>query len=393
MEQLNTCLACGNELIFELLNLGNQPLANSYLEDRNMPEDDYPLRLNHCPECNHLQLSHAVDPSVLFKHYVYVSGTTKTLRDYFDSFVDIVQEYTSGNRVLDIACNDGSQLDSFKAKGYQTYGIDPAENLYSLSSANHTVVCDFLNARALEKLNSQFDVIVAQNVLAHNDYPAEFLLLCKQSLAPGGRIFIQTSQADMVENLEFDTIYHEHLSFFCVESFCALARRVGLKVIDIRRTPIHGTSFVFVLSNDESDSDRSDEFIQREQPRTMYMLRKYAENAEHFINNIKSTLRQYKLAGFTLVGYGAAAKGNTILNYGQIELDWIVDDNPLKQGLFTPGMRIPIKPSSSLVNQEKLLVIPLAWNFYAEIKKRVLAVNPHVRFLAWTKAGIFVEVG
>jgi 2-polyprenyl-3-methyl-5-hydroxy-6-metoxy-1,4-benzoquinol methylase len=371
----------------QVLDLNDQPLANSYLKNKTDDEETFPLKLNFCNECTHLQLSYAVDPDKLFKNYLYVSGTSETLRNYFKDFVIFAAPYSRGVKVLDIACNDGSQLDAFKERGFQTYGIDPAENLYPISSKNHNIVCDYLTYTSIDKFNTKFDFITAQNVFAHNSYPEEFLNICKSRLANGGRIFIQTSQANMVKNNEFDTIYHEHLSFFSVQSFCTLAKRVGLKIINVSRNPIHGTSFIFVLSNDESDIDKSDYFIEKESQLNSDVMKNYAISANKITVDLKNVINSYKESGFTVVGFGAAAKGNTLLNFGKISLDYIVDDNSLKQNLYTPGMRIEIKSPDVLKQEDpkKLLIVPLAWNFYSEIRNKTLTIlnNSDVKFLKY----------
>ena len=176
---LTSCLCCNNKNLIKILDLNNQPLANSYLNNKNDLENVYPLGLSYCKDCTHLQLTHAVNPDLLFKHYLYVSGTTETGKRYFDSFVDFTIKYFPNKEqkfsVLDIASNDGSQLDSFKAKGHLTYGIDPAENLYERCAKNHTTICDYLTDEAMQKFGRKFDIIIAQNVFAHNSYPEEFL--------------------------------------------------------------------------------------------------------------------------------------------------------------------------------------------------------------------------
>jgi hypothetical protein len=191
----------------------------------------------------------------------------------------------------------------------------------------------------------------------------------------------------MVQNNEFDTIYHEHLSFFSVQSFCTLAKRVGLKIINVSRNPIHGTSFIFVLSNDESDIDKSDYFIEKESQLNSDVMKNYAISANKITVDLKNVINSYKESGFTVVGFGAAAKGNTLLNFGKISLDYIVDDNSLKQNLYTPGMRIEIKSPDVLKQEDpkKLLIVPLAWNFYSEIRNKTLTIlnNSDVKFLKY----------
>lgn len=382
-KKIDRCLCCDSDNLEFVLDLNEQPLANSYLKNKNDNEDVFPLGINYCVNCTHIQLTHAVDPDLLFKNYLYVSGTTQTLKEYFDWFVDFTSKYTNGKVVLDIACNDGTQLDSYKNKEYQTYGIDPAENLYHLSSKNHTVICDYLTDDSIRKLNTKFDIIIAQNVFAHNTYPKEFLEKCKSALNENGCIFIQTSQADMVKYNQFDTIYHEHISFFSVESFCALAHRAGLNVIDVVRTPVHGTSFVFVLSKDKQD--KSSIFIKEEQRLDSNRIREYARLCKYIALKTKEKVEELYNQGYKIIGYGAAAKGNTFLNFSKLRLDYIVDDNPLKQNLYSPGSRIPIYSPDKLIEETgKICVVPLAWNFFGEIKQKVTSrKNENVIFLKY----------
>lgn len=381
-KKLLTCLCCNSDKLTLAIDLNTQPLANSYVSSLEEYESVYPLALNYCNSCSHLQLSHAVDPNLLFKNYIYVSGTTKTLRDYFDSFVEIVSKYysnqTSPLTVLDIACNDGSQLDSFKKLGHHTYGIDPAENLYASSSKNHFIICDYLTPNSISKFDTKFDTIIAQNVLAHNSYPLEFLKICKTNIKDTGRIFIQTSQAEMIKYGQFDTIYHEHISFFNAHSFSTLANNAGLYVIDIIKTDIHGTSYVFVLSTNQ-DEDNSAMLLQNEGFQTAADLSIFAESAINTITKLKSDIQIYKDLGYLIVGYGAAAKGNTVLNFGNIDLDYIVDDNPLKQNLFTPGRKIKIvsfDAINSISPNTPVVWLPLSWNFFKEIKFNIETKRP-----------------
>lgn len=375
--KLSLCLCCDSDKLKLILDLKSQPLANSYVNDKNSLEEYFPLALNYCSNCTHLQLTHAVNPDLLFKHYLYVSGTTKTLRDYFDYFVGVTETYFEKKQltVLDIACNDGSQLDSYKKSNHKTYGIDPATNLYELSSKNHNIVCDYFTEESVSTLNESFDIIVAQNVFAHNSYPKEFLEICKQHLTDNGKIFIQTSQANMVEYGQFDTIYHEHISFFNLNSMATLAKRAGLYLHDSFKTDIHGTSYVFVLSADKT-LDRTSELLTTEKLHTTKVVNNFASLSLKVVDDLKNELAKYKDS--IIIGYGAAAKGNTLLNFGEIDLDYIIDDNPLKQNLYTPGRKIKI---ISLDDVEKLanksiIYVPLSWNFFTEIKSRVKSKYP-----------------
>ncbi len=379
-KQLNECLCCGSERLKLVLDLNEQPLANSFKKIAEEDEPTFPLRLNICEACTHLQLSHAVNPDLLFKNYLYVSGTSQTLRDYFDWFAKETLTYApAAETVLDIACNDGSQLNSFKALGLKTYGVDPAENLHPLSSANHDVVCDYFTDKYSYHYGSKnLDIITAQNVFAHNSYPLEFLKQCKEIMHDASVLFIQTSQADMIRNNEFDTLYHEHLSFFNASSMSALARRAGLHLVDIRKTPIHGNSYMFVFKKAAADTSKIDAVLAEERAlglQDMNTYLAYADLAVTIVEDLKQTIMHYRTLDYLIVGYGAAAKGNTLLNFGEIHLDYIIDDNPLKQGLYSPGMSIPVVPIGMLdqYTETKVAFVPLAWNFFNEIQGKIKA--------------------
>ncbi len=247
--KLNYCLACGSKELRKVLNLNKQPLANSYLKSKNIKQQQYELKVNCCLKCTHLQLSIAVDPEKIYKRYDYVSGTTLTYRKFMKKFYKICIKNTSllKKNILDIGCNDGSQLDVFKSNNFQTYGIDPAKNIFKISSKKHKVICDFFTEKSVKKLKKKFDIIIAQNSFAHNPNPADFLINAKKLMQSNSTIFFQTSQADMCKNNEFDTIYHEHINYFNVKSMNKLTNRVGLKLHNVLKDPIHGTSYIFVI--------------------------------------------------------------------------------------------------------------------------------------------------
>ncbi len=360
VRELKHCLACGSSELSLVLDLGRQPLANEFVRQP-VPQREYPLDLQFCEQCTHLQLGSCVSRSDLFEDYLYVSGTTETLRRDFREFAEQVTDRHGVGRVLDIACNDGSQLDAFADLGWQTFGIDPARNLHELSSRRHDVICDFLRPDHLAL--GEFDVVVAQNVLAHTDDPLGFLSVAGRL---GRTVYIQTSQANMVTNGEFDTIYHEHLSFFSEQSMVSLAQRAGLRVAAIEKRAIHGTSFLFTL-----DSFHGAGVVPAVMTRDEVM--RFGRHAAAIIDSLRDALEGLKSSGLTLVGYGAAAKGMTVLNAVGVNLDCVIDDAPLKQGLMTPGMHIPIVDIAVLESMpRRIVLVPLAWNFADEIRERVL---------------------
>jgi SAM-dependent methyltransferase len=300
--------------------------------------------------------------------------------------------------VLDIGCNDGSQLDFYKKLGYLTYGVDPAKNLHKTSTdKGHQVVCGFWNEQSIGNLdNRQFDIVVAQNAFAHNPDPLSYLTKLQPLMKPNGLFFIQTSQADMVSNGEFDTIYHEHVNFYNINSMNELCKRSGWYLLDVIKTPIHGTSYVFVLGLAKNRPEHVKNLIAMES----FLLdndtyKTWTNGASKIANEFSARLQLFRDHGYKIIGYGAAAKGMTLLNFANAQLDCIIDDNPIKQGCYSPGQKIPVVSIDHLNNfssTDKILFVPLAWNFFTEIKNKILQKrnNSNDKFLRYFPE---VEVG
>jgi SAM-dependent methyltransferase len=386
---IDHCLACGSSNLAFQLDLGKQALANACIDNLQIDEPIFPLAVNRCRHCNHLQLTHAVDPALIYTHYLYVSGTSKTGRDHFEWFAKFAREYigTWGGSVLDIGCNDGTQLDYFKSLGYNTYGIDPAENLYPTSSKKHHIYCDFFDTAVADKLlddNLHPDIIVAQNSFAHNPDPLTYLKNIRRIMKPTGRFFIQTSQADMVVNNEFDTIYHEHINFYNINSMNELCKRAGLYLDDVVKCPIHGTSYIFILRKDHGRPEHIKNLIALEAAQGLMGEDRYNEWTTSVLDmreELVGRVEGYRQQGWRVIGYGAAAKGNTLLQYTRLGVEAIIDDNPLKQGLYSPGVNIPIVSIDYLDQfgeDDKIMFVPLAWNFYNEIRSRIKAKRNNV---------------
>lgn len=377
------CLVCNAEIHNEFLNLNDQPLANSY--HHGIELEKYPLRMKVCTNCWHSQLSISVEPSEMFENYLYISDTSKTLKDYFvwaKNYIKSKSGLNSG-RVLEIACNSGLFLEMFQSEGFDCIGVDPAKNIEALSIArNLKVYTDFWTKEFSLKFKSKekpFDLILAFHVLPHVPNPNEFIEACLQVLAPNGKIFIQTSQCDMLLNNEFDVIYHEHSSYFTGSSIKKLANNYGLYVSSIIKTDIHSKSFLFCLEKNSCDETELKQLLEFENNNNIYSLKKYHDfcnEASNIKNDLLKLLNYYKNENYTIIGYGAAAKGNTLLNYIDFKLDFIIDDNYMKWNYLTPGQNIEILNINLLNNNfDKICFLPLAWNFYDEIKNRISEVR------------------
>ena len=403
------CVVCGSTEMHTVLDLHEQPLANEF---RNRTEDSlkcqrFPLRLVRCPKCYHTQLSYIVDRSYLFSHYLYQSGTSQSLQNYFEWLAKKIIEETSiiNGTVLEIACNDGSQLNQFLKQGWKTIGVEPAQNLAEIArKSGHTVYTGFwgVDQFPLLELSKTLDAIVAQNVFAHVTNPVDFLRACLNVMNDKTKLYIQTSQCEMYETGQFDTVYHEHISFFTAHSFKKIADLVGLTIINFEITPIHGRSCLVTFQRIAMESSVSFETVYDKEDLSPIGLviqkeRQLGLTKDWFYLKFQAqteTVRQWMMhqltnlheQSHTIVAYGAAAKGMVLLHFllespNRIwNISYVIDDAPLKQNTFCPGTNIPVRPSSILQQHnlsKPLTIIIFAWNFGEEIigKIRRLTVD------------------
>jgi nucleoside-diphosphate-sugar epimerase/2-polyprenyl-3-methyl-5-hydroxy-6-metoxy-1,4-benzoquinol methylase len=399
------CRVCGSTDIHEALDLGDQPLANDFqaTAEEALQCPRFPLRLHRCRKCRHAQLSVSVDRKSLFSNYSYRSGTSRTLDVYFKwlaTRVDKeVREAHGGAalgrpfRVLELACNDGTQLNQFKRLGWGTFGVDPAANLVVYARENgHTVATGLWGATPgyrYPELPETVDAIVAQNVLAHVPDPNAFLAAIVDMMHDKTLVYLQTSQCEMFHDGQFDTIYHEHISFFSPSSFRVLAERQGLRIIKYEITPIHGGScFVTLVKASSTSAPTGDASLEAalalDEKRGIMgdvFYVEYRARVQAMRRWTISTLESAAAQGIRIVGYGAAAKGMVLLLYmlslkPKAEFDYVVDDALLKQNKYCPGTRIPIKPTAELDAQlcdRDMLIAVFSWNFWEEIRGRITA--------------------
>jgi nucleoside-diphosphate-sugar epimerase len=415
IREKNTCRICSSRQLQLIVDFKEQPLANNFSSEKKRL-DTYPLKLMLCVECFHLQLSHVVNPSILYRNYIYVSGTSTTGKQYFtwmESFTrlyiqNLIEPMRKGTyTVLEIACNDGTQLGVYKEQGWGTIGVDPAENLKPLSIDKcDEILCDFWNDACASHIKTKYthvDLILAENVFAHTDDVHAFLRDCKKVMSDNTLLVIQTSHADIILGGQCDTIYHEHLSFFSIQSMTRLLGFHGLYLYHTFITHIHGKSMVFCIGTTPRAFPQTQmarflgnlsltcseptplleiRTMQDEFADGLYEVETYMDYTQKCLLNA-SMFRKAIVSSFSnnrfIIGYGASAKGNTILNGFLTKtevkcISFIADDNTNKQGLYTPGTGIPIKSPDILIGLSKdipLSIIMLSWNFDAEIKNKI----------------------
>lgn len=370
------CRVCKQNAMKEVLNLGDQPLANDYLNEIR-EQERFPLCLLYCTECYHSQLGHTIPSTVMFDHYLYISGTNQTIVKYFEWLCDkTIKETLTPDRkiVLELASNDGTQLDCYKNIGWETYGVDPAINVSIMASdKGHIIDVDYWGVSDC-KWNITPSIILAQNVIAHVPDPEVFLRGCTNIMDDNTKLYVQTSQAEMYQRGEFDTIYHEHLSYFTSFSMDKLADMCDLKIISLEKTPIHGTSYLFTMMKKTSI------VIPDNSLKTIQESEKCLRNDEYYIEYRKSVeatrewlLNKLSTMQVPIICYGAAAKGMTLLNYlGWNKIEYVIDDSLLKQEKYTPGTHKLICSSEFLQKDKRdLAIMVLAWNFWDEILQRI----------------------
>lgn len=384
-----TCRACSQESLRSFIELGPTPLANSFLKttDEFAAEISYPLDVYFCENCSLVQLADVVDPEILFRNYIYVTGTSDTInahnRKYAQTIVDFLQ-FEPEDLVVEVASNNGKLLQCFQAHGVRVLGVEPAENIAKMANDEGVqTVNEFFNsdtARTIREKYGAAKAVIGNNVLAHVDDTQDFLRGCKFLLSDDGLVVIEVPYLkEFVECLEYDTVYHEHLCYFSITSLMRLCESSGLSIIRIDHVPIHGGSIRMYAGKNEIFEKHSAEVLaiaeaERKRGLTDFeTYRQFAEKVAEMREKLVGLLKQLKSQGKSVAAYGAPAKGNTLLNYCGIDANLVsftVDKNRLKVGLFTPGAHLPVLPVSELLERQPDYVLILAWNFAEEIMRQ-----------------------
>ncbi len=379
---VDRCRCCTGSRLTPVLDLGAMPLANDFRASGPWPR--YPLCLMVCLDCWHGQTSVTVPGEVMFTDYPYLSSLSGTFRNHCRRLVHAARDMVSAPRpaVLDIACNDGLLLSLFREAGCDVLGVDPARNLRTYTDRIGIPVENaFWTGDFAAGLGRQFDIITAQNVFAHVPDPSDFLAGCAACLAPGGVVLIEFPYClELVSRNAFDTIYHEHLSYFTARSFVNLVNRSPFYIADVALLPIHGGSIRFALRKKPGNHTPSVHgLVVLESVGGLFDLGTYRRFRQRVMTNrwkLRELIAGMRSRGEKVVGYCAAAKGVVALNYFGVDLDYVVDDTPLKQGKLIPGRSIPIVSSEVLAKEPgRLNIALLAWNLLDEITARIHALR------------------
>jgi SAM-dependent methyltransferase len=384
-DRVTTCRSCGQGDLQPIVDLGTTPIANALVDPARATraDDAYPLGIVFCPACSLVQLGYALPADVIFaEDYPYFSSFSDALCRHAARHVEglVATRGLGGSSfAVEVASNDGYLLRNFVAAGVRTLGIDPSPGpAAAAEEIGVRTIVGFFGAEVAEQMvaeHGRADVIVANNVMAHvpdvNDFVAGFARL----LADDGLLTVENPYVrDLVEHVEFDTIYHEHYCYFSCSSVDALMARHGLHLNDVEYFPdLHGGTLRWHIGKRSDRSSRCNEYLADEQARGMGSFeyyRRFGDAVRTCQTKLRALLEDLRSRGRAVAAYGAAAKGATLLNSTGIDtrlVAYVVDRNVHKQGKLVPGCRLPIRPVEVLVEEQPDDLLLLAWNFAEEI--------------------------
>jgi SAM-dependent methyltransferase len=389
------CRACGGRLSVTMADLGLQPASNAFITSLAAVRDEkrYPLRAKVCESCKLVQLDYDVAPQELFGNYVYFSSYSDEWLKHARHYCEMAQQrfaLDSHSLVIELASNDGYLLKNFIDMGVPVLGIDPSDSVAAAAGKiGVPTLVEFFGEKLAGKLTAdgrQADLIVANNVLAHvpllNDFVAGIALLLK----PKGTATIEFPHLlELIEHVEFDTIYHEHYSYFSLHAIEQVFSRHGLRLYDAERLPTHGGSLRVYAAHanrpELEDSALLRELRAQEQAAGLADLSTYlrfAERVESCRRSLLEFIARAKHEGKSIAAYGAAAKGNTLLNFCAVtraDISQVADRNPHKQSKFLPGTHIPVVSPEALLRSRPDYVLILPWNLQEEIRQQLREIN------------------
>jgi len=377
-----TCRLCASDHLSLVLSLVPTPPANAFVPEAELdkPQPVFPLDVFFCEACAHVQLLDVVDPRVLFEHYVYVSGTSPVFVKHFEAYAAFVMDRfkpVAGGLVLDIGSNDGTLLSVFQKAGMTVLGVDPAREIAAEATAGGVeTLCGFFGpdlACEIAAGRGKAEVITANNVFAHIDDLSGVVDGVRTLLAPGGVFVFEVSYlVDVFRHTLFDTIYHEHLDYHSVKPLIRFFAAKGMELIEAIRVDSHGGSLRGIaqlrggphpVGDSVAQAVAEEESLGLDKAET---FRAFARDIDALKTDLGSLLGRLKAEGKRIAGFGAPAKATTLMYHfgiGPDLVDFIIDDSPLKQGLYTPGMHIPVLSSAAIAEKKPDYLVILAWNF------------------------------
>lgn len=377
------CRACGGAEVSVLLDMGEVPLANAFVSGPADDADQFRARLTlvMCRDCSLIQIRDEIPRERLYRSFLWVTATSQTTKDYAIWFSRRVRDRhldTAGRFLVEIASNDGFFLEHYREDGFDILGVDPSNLAEEADNRGIPSIRDFFGRSVAERIVEErgtADVIVARNVLGHVSTTRDLVDGIKHLLAPHGVCLIESPYAYFLrQEVQYDTVFHEHLSYLTVGSVSNLLASFGLKLTDVSFVEMNGGSFLFEARHEDAAVPRGDQaMIDFEKIIRLNVAegwRDFAEAVERQRTSLRELLKRLAGEGMRVVGYGAAAKAMTMLNYCGVTPDLLPvmgDANPRKQGLLCPGVRIPVVSPEALMDPVPDYVLIGAWNFKDEI--------------------------
>jgi hypothetical protein len=380
--KVNTrCRICKSQRLLLWLDLGEQPLANSFLREENLSdvEPRYPLRVYYCENCSLSQLIDIVNPEVLFRNYIYFSSHMPRVSEHWRRYAEEVVRNFAPSRddfVVEIGSNDGVLLGAIKELGARILGVDPAHNIAQLANSRGiTTLPEFFSAALARQIVERYGrarSVIANNVVAHIDDHQDLLTgVCDLMEADGVFVFEAPYLVDMFENLTFDTIYHEHMSHLCLYPLIKLLDQFALDIFDAKTFPIQGNSIrIYACKQGKRKIQPSVAcLLKREERLSLHRPEPYSDLAlkiSGLRDEVRSQIYKFKNRGKRIAAYGAPAKGNTLLNYfgiGAEIIDFATEELKSKIGLYTPGMHLPVVDIQWARKKPPDYYLLLAWNY------------------------------
>lgn len=398
----NQCLCCGSSELLEIVNLGMHPMADTFVPADRLDVADRacPLICDLCPACKQIQLRTITDPDERYVDvdYSYTSSNSPTSRAHWQEYAQHTSRVCNlpkGSMVVEIGSNDGYLLEQYSSLGFNSVGVEPSPVMASMAQARgmHTELGYFSLAKAMElveKLDEKPKLIVANNVFNHSNNPLDFAKgIYKLLDRTGVFVFELPYWLASIEQGKFDQIYHEHVSYFTVLYTKNLFEAVGLHVIDVEAVDYHGGSIRVYVAHDPGTKKSAviESFVEKESKAGLFSVNTYKDFSRKIEDRRSAFLKHLyslRVQGKKVICVGAAAKGNTFLNYyklDQFSIDYVTDASPSKIGKFTPLSRIPIQDDAVIRNYEEVFIIILSWNLEAVLKKKLALINPNIHLL------------
>jgi hypothetical protein len=396
IQERHYCRACGSKNLTLILDLGETALVNDFLAPEEIAnyKISLPLRVVLCTDCSLVQLADTVDPKVLYSRYAYVTSTSRTMDAHLSGQATHLLEtggLDAGAKVLEIASNTGIFLKKFQERGCNILGVEPASNIAEVAAKSGIPTRnEFFNAANARKLKTEWgaaDLILGRHVFAHIDNLRDLLAGLEAISHPDTLIAFEVPYlVDFFEHTEYDTVYHEHLSYVSVRSLEALLKNSPFALSRIDHYPIHGGSILFHIRNRFSPvKPHASVTAALERERKLKLIEpatweNFAARVTRIRTELPALIRKLKSQGKRIVGYGASAKGNTLLNTCGLtnkDLDYVIDNTPFKQNKICPGSWIPVRPPETLLADLPDYALMLAWNFAKEIIGRETEFQKH----------------